>query len=47
MATIVVADDEHDVIELLRFILEKEGHKVMRKGKRHFVMNYEKSLMKL
>jgi len=34
-------------VEAHKTLLEKEGHKVMRKGKRHFVMNYEKSLMKL
>jgi two-component system, OmpR family, alkaline phosphatase synthesis response regulator PhoP len=28
MAQILVVDDEKDVIELLRFVLEKDGHKV-------------------
>ncbi|MBI3291481.1 MAG: response regulator, partial [Elusimicrobia bacterium] len=29
MARIMVADDEPDVVELLTFILEKEGHEVL------------------
>jgi hypothetical protein len=28
-------------------LLEKEGHKVVKKGKRHIVLNYEKSLARL
>lgn len=30
MARILVADDEKDVVELIQFILEKEGHEVLR-----------------
>jgi len=28
MAKILLADDEHDVVTLLRFLLEKEGHSI-------------------
>jgi len=34
-------------VEAQKKILEKEGHKVIQKGKKHIVADYEKSLMKL
>ena len=34
-------------VEAQKKLLEKEGHKVVQKGKRHIVVDYEKSLAKL
>ena len=34
-------------VERQRKLLEKEGHEVIQKGKKHVVANYEKSLIKL
>ena len=34
-------------VEKQRKLLEKEGHNVVQKGRKHRVLNYEKSLMKL
>jgi len=34
-------------VEAQKKLLEKEGHKVVQKGKRHIVIDYEKSLAKL
>ena len=34
-------------VEGQKKLLEKEGHKVIQKGKKHVVSNYEKSLIKL
>jgi len=34
-------------VEGQKKFLEKEGHKVIQKGKKHIVVDYEKSLMKL
>jgi NAD(P)H-nitrite reductase large subunit len=34
-------------VERQKELLEKEGHKVVRKGKKYIVVNYEKSLVRL
>jgi len=34
-------------IESHKELLEKEGHKVIQKGKKYIVVDYDKSLMKL
>jgi len=34
-------------VEAQKKLLEREGHKVVRKGKRYLVLDYEKSLVKL
>lgn len=36
-----------DGVERQKKLLEKEGHKVVQKGKKHVVADYEKSLIKL
>jgi len=32
MATILIVDDEPEIVTLLRFILEKDGHKILEAG---------------
>jgi len=34
-------------VEAQKKLLEKEGHKVLQKGKKHIVINYEKALAKI
>lgn len=35
------------VIDIQKTFLESEGHKIIKKGKKYFVENYEKSLVKI
>jgi len=35
------------VVEAQKKLLEKEGHKVIQKGKKYIVVNYEKSIAEM